>query len=287
MSSPSAIHLRLLQWLLLALLLATGAAMAQSEPSMAQIYATAQSGKLDEAQVMIQQVLLNHPQSAKAHYVQAELYARQGKLDAARAALASAEKISPSMAFAKPEAVQALRAQLAASPRASVATGAVPHTSAPQSAPTSSWVLPVLLTGGVMVAAYFFFRRRQPEPYAQQAAYGNPLSGPQTFGMGGGGMQAGYPQQAGSGLGGRIMGGVATGLAVGAGVVAAEAIGRSLMGGHNNSPAGTPDPFAGNDYQSLNTNTDMGGANFGISDSGSWDDGGSADMGGGSSDWDN
>jgi hypothetical protein len=34
---------------------------------------------------------------------------------------------------------------------------------------------------------------------------------------------------------GRIMGGVATGLAVGAGVMAAEAIGRNLMGGEHGS----------------------------------------------------
>ncbi|MEY4140302.1 MAG: hypothetical protein RLZZ371_2484, partial [Pseudomonadota bacterium] len=45
-------------------LLAAGAAMAQAEPSMSQIYATAQAGKLDEAQVMVQQVLLTHPKSA-------------------------------------------------------------------------------------------------------------------------------------------------------------------------------------------------------------------------------
>lgn len=300
MSSPSFLHQRFIQWLLVALLLGAGAAMAQSEPNMAQIYATAQAGKLDDAQVMIQQVLLAHPQSAKAHYVQAELYARQGKLDAARAALARAEKIAPNLAFAKPEAVQALRAQLSASSRAPVVTGGVPHASPPQAGATSSWVLPVLLTGGVMVAAYFFFRRRPPEPYAQQSAYANPhtntLSGPQTFGTGGGMQpaypapgypQAGYPQQAASGLGGRIMGGVATGLAVGAGVVAAEAIGRSLMGGHNNPAPGVQDHLGNNDYQSLNTNTDMGGANFGINDTGSWDDGGSADMGGGASDWDN
>ena len=88
-------------------------------------------------------------------------------------------------------------------------------------------------------------------------------------------------------MGGRIMGGVATGLAVGAGVLAAEAIGRNLMGNHN-ANAATPDNFGNNnDYQSPNNNSnpDMGGNNFGVSDTGSWDDGGSSDAGGG--DWDN
>jgi hypothetical protein len=42
---------------------------------------------------------------AKAHFVQAELYSRQGKLDFARQALASAEQSAPGLPFAKPEAV--------------------------------------------------------------------------------------------------------------------------------------------------------------------------------------
>lgn len=281
---------RLMQWLVLAMLLGAGLAMAQSEPNMGQIYATAQSGKLDEAQVMIQQVLLAHPKSSKALFVQAELYARQGKLDNARASLASADSVAPGLPAIKPEAVRALRAQLSARPAAAYPASVPAHYAAPQrpgsytsSPSSSSWAVPLLLAGGVMVAGYFFFRRRNPEPDAAQGAYGNPngLNGPQTFGMGGG-----YPQPAGSGLGGRIMGGVATGLAVGAGVMAAEAIGRNLMGGHNNGMASTGDNFGNNNYQALDTNRDMGGANFGVNDAGSWDDGGSADAGSGS-DWDN
>jgi hypothetical protein len=138
-----------------------------------------------------------------------------------------------------------------------------------------------------MVGAYFIFRRRPTELVVQQQpAYGGQgtLTGPQNFGMANGApMPAGYypPQQAaGTGLGGRIMGGVATGLAVGAGVMAAEAIGRNLMGNHSASAA---PPNAQNDYQPLNSNPDMGGANFGVNDSSSWDDGGGA----GGGDWDN
>ena len=81
------------------------------------------------------------------------------------------------------------------------------------------------------------------------------------------------------------MGGVATGLAVGAGVMAAEAIGRNLMGSHNTASPQS-DMFAGNNnFEPIaaDTNVDMGGNNFGISDT-TWDDGGS---GCGSGDWDN
>jgi len=79
------------------------------------------------------------------------------------------------------------------------------------------------------------------------------------------------------------MGGVATGLAVGAGVMAAEAIGRNLMGGHN-SATPLPDQLDNNRFEPIPQNADMGGNNFGIADT-SWDDGGSNDAGGG--DWDN
>jgi hypothetical protein len=149
----------------------------------------------------------------------------------------------------------------------------------------------------VIVAGYFMFRRREPQALPQQPAYvdQNGLNGPQGFGMGGGTMQPqpaypqpgypqGYPQQTGTGLGGRIMGGVATGLAVGAGVVAAEAIGRSLMGGHNSSTPQADQPGQ-NNFEPIPQNPDMGGSNFGISDT-SWDDAGGGDVGGGS-DWDN
>ncbi len=297
---PKSLFQMVAKWLVIGALLGTGFAMAQAEPNMNQIYSTAQSGKLDDAQAMIQQVLVSHPKSAKAYFVQAELYSRQGKLDRARESLATAEKFSPGLAFAKPEAVQALRSQLAGKPAVKHAASTSVSYAAPQSPAqsSSSWALPLLLAGGVIVGGYFIFRRRNPEPYPQQPVYSNQsgLNGPQNFGIGGGGMQPaypqpaypqqGYPQQAGTGLGGSIMGGVATGLAVGAGVMAAEAIGRNLMGGHNNAPVGQFDNLSNNDYQPINSNPDMGGAGFGINDTSSWDDGGGADIGGGG-DWDN
>jgi hypothetical protein len=297
------------KWLVVASFLSFGFAMSQTEPTLNQVYATAQAGKMDQAQVMMQQVLVAHPNSAKAHFVQAELFSRQGNLGKAREALATAEKLSPGLAFAKPEAVQALRAQLAAKSAAPPARSVAPVRSVVPDAPSSSssWGLPLLLTGVVLVAGYFIFRRRVPRPYDQQPGYANQdgMSGPQTFGMGGGVAggalqpgygqpgygqpgygQPGYGQPAGSGIGGRIMGGVATGLAVGAGVMAAEAIGRNLMGNHN-QPANAVESAGNNDFQTLERNPDMGGQNFGVNDASSWDDGGSVDIGGGGGDWDN
>jgi hypothetical protein len=275
--------------------------MAQQEPTMNQIYATAQAGKLDQAQVMVQQVLVAHPKSAKAHFVQAELYARQGNLPKSREALSTAQTLAPGLPFAKPEAVQALQSQLSARPVAAPAAKAAPYAAAPAPAQSSgSWLMPALLAIGVIAAGYFIFRRKPAQTFDQSSAYGNGLNGPQSFGNGAmqpamqPGMQGGYSQQpiygqpgygqpAGSGIGGRIMGGVATGLAVGAGVMAAEAIGRNLMGNHDTSSRNIDN--GGNSYEPVNSNTDMGGQNFGVSDT-SWDDAGSSDSGGGG-DWDN
>ena len=297
------------KWAFVLLMLAVGAAWAQQEPTLNEIYATAQAGKLDQAQVMVQQVLVSHPNSAKAHYVRAELYARQGQAANARESLAKAEKLAPGLPFAKPEAVQALRTELAGGVSANrVAPAAVGNAPVAYNAAPShsggSWVLPVLLAAGVMVAAYFIFRRRAAPVQVVEPGYANPynggLSGPQTFGSPqpvnpygpqpyGSGYNPAYGQPQGSGLGGKIMGGVATGLAVGAGVMAAEAIGRNLMGGHdtNRDPHSYGNPGADAGYTPIDNsiNRDMGGADFGINGTSSWDDPGSS--GGSSSDWDN
>ena len=81
-------------------------------PTVDQIYLAEQAGRLDDAQRMIARVLLAHPRSAKAHYVQAELYALASKLPEARSELKEAEQLQPDLSFAKPRALANLRAQL-------------------------------------------------------------------------------------------------------------------------------------------------------------------------------
>jgi uncharacterized protein len=311
------------KWLAIATLLGFGLAMAQTapnEPTLKQIYDTAQAGQLDKAQTMVQQVLVLHPNSAKAHFVQAELFARQGQLPKAREALAAADKLAPGLPFAKSETIQSLRAQLdAKSPAPAVKSpsgnsfGVTP--AKPPAAPANTpWGL-ILLGGGAAIALIVFLIRRKPaQTFAPPAPYANPgnapgampgggLNGPQTFGMGSGAAPGapGYgqapgqpygqpPQPTGSGMGGRLAGGLATGLAVGAGMMAAQAIGKTLTG---NDEHGNRHDGGNNNQQPLSnnanngpSNNDMGGQNFGVEDAGSWDDaGGGGDMGGGG-DWD-
>lgn len=272
--------------LMVASLLSVGSTMAQSPPSMNDIYATAKAGDLEKAQVMVQQVLLSYPKSGKAYFVQAELYSRQGKLDRARESLSNAEKYAPGLPFAKAEAVQSLRAQLATNAVVKPLSGAASRYSAPSPVATSSsWFLPLLLTGGVIVALFFYFRKRNAGAADQHSLYANNqgLNGPQIFGAGGAsaiqpayalpGYQPGYPQQAAEpGMGSRIAGGVATGLAVGAGVMAAQAIGRNFLG--DQARPNTEASSAGSKlYEPISYNTDVGGDTFGISDT-SWESGG-------------
>lgn len=291
------------KWLVVAVMLGSGLAMAQSEPTLNQVYEAAHAGKMDQAQLMMQQVLLAHPNSAKAHFVQAELSAGQGQTGRAKEELATAEKLAPGLPFAKPEAVQKLRSQLnapavAAAPSHLGTSPASPAmSSSPSPAPSSSfpWGLALAL-GGAAIGAVIFFSRKPQSPAVQPAyAPGSGLGGTQTFGNGGAGYgQPGYGQaaygqpgygQAGSGLGGRVVGGLATGLAVGAGVMAAQAIGKSLMG--HDEPSSQPHAAPDNGYQPIAASNDMGGDNFGVNDGGSWDDGGgsfASNDGGG--DWD-
>ena len=302
--TPSLVWRSLGGALALALLLVLGTAGAQTEPTMDQVYSAAKSGQLDKAQTMIQQVLIGHPNSAKAHYVQAEIAARQGQLPRAREALANAERLAPGLPFAKAESVQALRTQLGGSASAAPAAVAAAAPAA-EPAPTAKplpWGL-ILLFGGAAIGLLIFLVNRASRP--RPSVFGNAmpaantgLNGPQAFGgqapvrygpQGGapngpqGGMPYGHQQYGpqngqqyapnqGPGMGGRIMGGVATGLAVGAGFMAAEAIGRNLMGGEEGKEANAAAPET--HHAPPDTNADMGGQDFGIQDSGSWDSGG-------------
>ena len=51
---------------------------AAADPTVHQIYEAAEAGRFDQAQQMMDQVLKDHPQSAKAHYVAAPLLWRAG-----------------------------------------------------------------------------------------------------------------------------------------------------------------------------------------------------------------
>jgi clan AA aspartic protease (TIGR02281 family) len=88
------------------------AAPAATEPTMHQIYEAANTGHLDQAQAMITQVLASHPNSAKAHWVQAGVYAKANRTNMARDEVRKAERLNPGLTKISAKAVRELKTEL-------------------------------------------------------------------------------------------------------------------------------------------------------------------------------
>ena len=252
--------------LVLSLVLAAGlAGTAQALPSIDQVYAAASAGQLAQAQQMLDEVLIAKPDSAKAHFVQAELHAARNKLAEARSELEIAEQLKPGLPFAKPETVQALKSR--------VGLGSGPT---PKPAEGGIVVSKGMLTlGTVLVVAFILFmaanRRTQRTP-GYPASMPGGATGPDQ----GAGYAPGYGAGA-PGVGRGVLGGLATGAAVGAGIVAGEALMNRVMHGgeHQASDAAAQPPLAEDSVIApASFEERLGGSDFGIADNGSWDDGG-------------
>jgi hypothetical protein len=249
-----------------------GMAFADSDASPHQIFEAAQSGHLAEAQQMIDQVLRDHPQNAKAHFIASELDARIGDLAAARQQLATAKQLDPTDGFATPQALSALERQLTGmralipGPGSQAFAPAVHRSSAP-------WGLIIILALGAFVL-WSFFRSRAQRAYAQ--SYGPGVLPPGNPGMQTG-YGPGYPPYPPPGGGSGLMGNLASGLAIGAGVAAGEELVRHVIDGNGNV---VPAPAA--DLRDPPQNQDMGGNDFGTTGGDSWgNDSSGGDSGGG------
>jgi uncharacterized protein len=249
-----------------------GAPAWAADPTVDQIYQAARSGHLADAQQMMDQVLRDHPESAKAHYVQAELSAREGDFSRARNELARAEQISPGLPKENPESVQELKSEIAQG-RPSRAFGVAPAAS------TFHWGWLVFAGLGV-IFLWMIFRRRSYVQYPSGPAPMGPAGyGPGGYGPGGGYVGPGGGVIGGGGIGSNIAGGLAGGLAAGAGIVAGEELAHHFLDGDRRA---VPPPA--DDWNANPSNSDMGGNDFGVNDPGSWDDGsssGGGDFGGG------
>ena len=253
-------------------------ASAEADPTVDQIHTAAAGGHLDQAQQMITQVLAAHPNSAKAHFVQAELYAREGKPALARSELTTAEELKPGLPFENPRAVQELKAQLGLGTRTSG-----PAVLRTEPAQRRFPVGTLLVLVGAAALLWMLFRRRSNDAQSNSGQYpANRAPGmgaaPGTYGPGGYGAGP-----MGGGIGSGIAGGLASGLAVGAGVVAGEELAHHFLDGGRGGSGGVIPPAEAGESGFSGDNADMGGADFGMNDPGSgWDDGGG---GGGGGDW--
>lgn len=274
--------------LVLVTALACAGPVLAADPTVHEVYQAANSGHLEEAQQMMNQVLRDHPNSAQAHYVEAEISARAANFPRAREELAKAKQLDPSGAFAKPESLARLERELARGSVYSQPSQYRPYVRQ-QEHHFSFWPILLLIGAGVAIVWALASRRNPPPQYYPG---GVPPTGPVGGGYGGpaGYGPAGYgPPMGGGGLGSGIVGGLASGLAIGAGVAAGEELVHHWIDRDGNRVEGPPPPGYVPPPQDDNAN--MGGNDFGVSDSSSWDDnsGGSwGDSGGdsgGGGDW--
>jgi hypothetical protein len=278
-------------------------ARGQGDASLEQVYQAAHGGHLDQALQMMEPVLRDHPDSAKAHYVEAELLAQQGRLGSARTELTTAERLAPGLPFVKGDALQHLHRVLDEQPAAARRGPlTMPAAEAGSGHPLAWGLLLAVAFGALLGWSLTRANRARPSPVEgpsmpwpradaqpqaapvapmSSVAPTSPMSAPPWVAPGAG--------ASGPGWGSQVAAGVAGGLAAGAAAVAGQELGRRLFGhetptvvqpgGWDNARVSAPS------VQPAPAADDWNAADFGVSDPGSWDDD-AADRGGLGGNWD-
>ncbi|OIQ69301.1 hypothetical protein GALL_490990 [mine drainage metagenome] len=194
------------------------AAMASAaQPTPHDIQAAIQSGHFAQADRAIAQVLAAHPDSAKAHYADAQLLADEGKWPLAQAELNRAEHLDSAMGFVRPDVLTAFTRQVQEHTQGAAAPSASPG--------FLLGAMAFVLIFVYLVAEMFRARTRpivmppagMPPGATPMGTTIDPPEGPAA------------PPAGGSGL----LGALGTGLAAGAGFAAGEAlVDKLLESGH-------------------------------------------------------
>ncbi len=270
----------------LLLTLSLGAQLAFALPSVSEVQAAAQSGDLPRAEQMMREVVEAKPGSAKAHYVLAEILARQRKFTDAAEQARLVRLNDPDLKtvdrakFTEFERLldRAQGAGTAASPTPATATARTP-TPAPASHSSGGGVPLWMLLGGSVLfigLAARWMRRRATAPAAM------PMPG---YGGAGAMPMGGYGPGAAPSQGPGLMG---VGLAAAGGVAAGMLAERMLHGGSDHSaprsdgyaPSGAFDGGS----QDLGAANDLASRDIDFGSGDSWDaggGGGGGDFGGG------
>lgn len=210
----------------LLLLLVSGAALAADGPK--EVEAALKQGNYTLAEQELRQAIVEHPQSAKAHYLLAQVLAHQGNIGDAQQEATQAKQLDPKLGFTNPARFERFQSELnqALAPASAHATVSTRQQAAPAVAepvePRSQGgsILPWVFGAIIVVLLIGWFRRRQQSPVPNQG-YGAP--GAQNP-YGNGPYPPNYPQSpgVGSGIGGSILGGLAGGVLGAAAVNAYE-----------------------------------------------------------------
>ncbi|MBV8055527.1 MAG: tetratricopeptide repeat protein [Deltaproteobacteria bacterium] len=244
-------------------LFASTALAAPNVPSIDQVYQAAHSGRLAQAEAMTKQVLQAYPDSARAHFVMAQILAAEGRTGEARTYLAEAERLKPGLPFANSQSVANLERRINGGAR-------VPVTQPSTNQAFHWWWL---LAGAVLFFILLrMLRGRRPAPSGYS---GSAMSG---AGAGPGVSSSGY-----SGGGGGLLSSVLAGLGFGAGAAAGGYAVVRLLGRE-----GRGDPAQPEIQEPPSDSGGLGGDDFGVqpgnSSSGGWEDSGGQNSAGSSPD---
>ncbi len=263
------------------LLLSVTAASAYALPTLDDVEHAVHRNDYVSAESMTREVTAAQPNSAKPHYILAEILAHEGKLNEARAQAAQAKQLDPAIRFTSPEKFARFEAELNGGKPAVRESSATPRKAESSAEGGSSFLWIVLIVGGAL--AFVAFRRRSAPP--SYGAYNNPnapMPGQPGY-PNAPGYPPGYPPQ-GGGTGHTVAAGLG-GLA--AGMLAEHLIEGAMDRRHDASgnPLYVPQGDASPNETVQDRPIDFGSSNDWGSDSGSSADSGGGFDGGSGGDW--
>ena len=252
-------------------------------PTSNEVQAAVKAGDFPKAESMMQEVVAAKPQSAKAHYLYAEILAHDAKFSDATAQARQARTLDPALSFTTdPEKFKSFERLLereqagpAVTPQVQAPTTHV--TPAPPVVPqqaASSGIPGWIWVGGIGLLLFFVIRAISRRAMANNMASAGGYANQGGYGMNPGMQQPGYGPGYGPapGAGGGLL---RTGLAAAGGVAGGMLLERMLEGNHHDDNYG-----GGNNYGSQGGSFDNG-ASQAASDL----ENRSIDFGSGGNDW--
>ena len=227
-------------------------------PSTSDVQAAVKSGDFPKAETMMQEVVAAKPQSAKAHYLYAEILAHDAKFADAAAQARQARQIDPALSFTtdpeKFKNFERLLEREQAGPSVNTQTTAPPVTrinaapAVPQQQAASSGIPGWVWVGGIAILLFVVFRAMSRRAVANNMATAGYAPQAGGYGMNPGMQQPGYGPGYGPapGAGGGLL---RTGLAAAGGVAGGMLLERMLEGNrHDENPGGNNYGSQGGSY---------------------------------------
>jgi hypothetical protein len=195
---PSATRKTMTKRFIAALALAIGSAAAWALPTTQEVETAVQQGHDAQAETMMSEVVAAKPDSAKAHYVYAEVLAHNGSFAKARQEATRARQLDPAIKFTSSEKFSAFEQLLQREQIPQARNDSTSASSAPilvQPTPASPGIPGWVWVAGLAVIGFVLWRGLSR---SRAAALGGLAGGPQSVGPAGGlpwgaGASAGMP----------------------------------------------------------------------------------------------